>query len=143
MWAKIRLIKQNAVFANDLEKEQNKFKHFKSEEAKKKKEKSDLVDILEVTLENKNTEVNDLKLLLSKAFTEVENTKENLKAIQGYQFRCKSCEYEASTESLLKEHMMKHEPTCKFCESKFKTSLAMENTHANLALIIQNTNIFI
>ena len=117
-----------------MEKEQKKFNCFKSEELEKNKEKSDLAHILEVTLENKSTEVKDLKLELSKALTEVDNIKGNLKEIQGYQFRCKSCEYEASTESLLKEHMMKHEPTCKFCESKFKTSQSLEKHTCKLSI---------
>ena len=57
--------KCNATFSNDLKKEQAKakvdFDLYKKEQCKRAKETTDLVDILEVTVENKNTEIKDLK----------------------------------------------------------------------------------
>ena len=117
-----KLVKHNTTIDNDLKKETIKFDQYKNEELKKAKDKSDLVDILEATLENKKIEVNDLKKQLSKAFIEIEDLKGSLEDIQKYQFKCQNCEYEASTEVLLEEHMKKHEPICKFCNLTFKTS---------------------
>ena len=67
---------------------------------------------MEATLENKNTEVDDVKVQLSKAFTEIEELKVSLKDIQECQFSCENCEFHASTNDLLQEHMKEHEPTC-------------------------------
>ena len=79
-----------------------------------------------MTLENKNTEVNDLGVKLSTALIEIETLKGNLKDIQGHQFKCHNCEFKCSSEALLQEHLKKHEPTCKFCDNKFKTYGALE-----------------
>ena len=50
-----------------------------------------------------------------------------LKDAKVCQFKCNDCDYGASTEAILQEHIhTKHEPTCKFCELKFKTSDAFE-----------------
>ena len=116
-----KLEKLNAVYANNLDKDKVKFNNSKIEESRRTKEQSDLVDILEATVESKKIEVNDLKEQLSDALLEIQNVKEYSKDIQQYKFNCESCEYMASTEAQLQEHKVKHEQICKFCESKFKT----------------------
>ena len=76
---------------------------------------------------NKNIELTDLKEQLSKAFTEIVTLKGALKDAQEYSFSCQMCNFEASIELLLKEHVkFKHEPICKFCELKFLSSEAKE-----------------
>ena len=70
-----------------------------------------------MTLENKNTEVNDMKGQLSKAFSEIDTLKHDLNLAQ---FGCQQCDYKAYTEELLKKQIhQQHEPTCKFCERTF------------------------
>ena len=78
-----------------------------------------------MTLEHRNTEVQDLKVKLAKALAEMENLECNLQEVQEYKFKCENCEFKCSTDILLKEHMMEHEASCKFCDSKFKTSEAL------------------
>ena len=99
------------------------------------KEKHDLVNILEATLENKNTEVDDVKVQLTKAFTEIEELKGSLKDIQECQFRCENCEFHASTNDLLQEHMKEHEPTCEFCGLKFKNGETMKKHTCKLNIV--------
>ena len=73
-----------------------------------------------MTLENKNTKLNDLKGQLSKAFSEIDTLKHDLNLAQ---FGCQQCDYKAYTEELLQKHIhQKHEPNCKFCERTFETS---------------------
>ena len=132
------LVKENSKLENDnaalgieFEKEKDKSKvkldNFKKEESERANEKLDLIEILEMTLENRNKEVKDLKVQLSKAVTENDALKIELKDTKVSQFKCNDCDYGASTEAILQEHIhTKHEPTCKFCELKFKTSDAFE-----------------
>ena len=78
----------------------------KLEKAEKlNKEKSDIVNILEATIGNKNIETDDLKVQIG-----------SLKVIQECQFTCEKCEFQAATNVLLQEHM-----TCEFCEFKIRT----------------------
>ena len=125
------LQKYNATLSNDLKKEQAKakvdFDLYKKEQSKRAKETTDLVDILEVTVENKNTGIKDLKEKLSKANADVNI----LKVAQ--QFSCQHCDFKTSTEVLLKEHIeVKHEPKYKFCEKQFQTSESLEKTHMQI-----------
>ena len=85
------------------------------------------MNILEVTVENKNYEVNNLKQELSKAFAEIETLKCDLKEAQQNHLFCQACDYKAVTDVHLKEHIkMKHEPSCKFCELKFESIESLE-----------------
>ena len=125
------LEKCNVTLATNLEKEREqsnvKLDLYKKEESKRFKKKSELVDILDATLETKNIEVNDLKEQMSNAFSESETLKGALEDAEKCVFNCKICNFEASNELLLQEHMkIKHEPTCKFCELTFLTSEAQE-----------------
>ena len=123
-----KLEKLNAKISNDLEKEKIKLNNYKSEESRRTKEHSDLVAILEATLENKNIELKDLDAQLSKALTEIDKVKTNLEDIE---LRCQCCDFKASTEALLHEHAIKHEPTRKFCDLKFKEVQLWKDTYAN------------
>ena len=130
------LKKQNATFVNDMKKEQERSKielsNHKTEESKRNKDNTDLIEILEVTLENKDTEVNDLKRQLSKAFSVIDNLKHDSNLAQ---FGCQICEYKASTEELLQKHIEKqHEPTCTFCELTFKTSEELEKHTCKISI---------
>ena len=52
---------------------------------------------------------------------EIQHLNENPKDIPEDKFKCETCEFMASTEAQLQDHMVKHEHICKFCELTFKT----------------------
>ena len=114
------------------------FENYKRMEHKKILEKSDLVDILEHTLENRNSEICRLKEKLEDVYKLKEECERN-QCISGEiesqdsesniattssknRLACEHCEYVSSHESCMESHVKKnHVWECKYCDQIFTT----------------------
>ena len=116
--------------SNEKEGIRKQFESYKRVEQKKILEKSDLVDVLELTVENRNSEICRLKERLQEVYNKIklkeecesgeiesDDSESNIATTSSKnRFVCEHCEYISSSESCMESHVKKdHVWECKYC----------------------------